>query len=115
MSVPANERHVMSTGLMEEVAAAVAQQKAMERGPVFLPHGSRLFHVPSGWEANMIKHDKAVTSCETLLELEAGLKNPDVKVMFIPLNALMTEQDIEKVCHRNGVTKTLYKEIKGTI
>lgn len=104
----------MPTVKMEEVAAEVARQKAMERGPVFLPHGSRLFHVAAGWESKMIKHDKAVSSCETLLELEAALQNPDVKVLFIPVNALMTEKDIEKVCHRNGVTKTLYKEIEGT-
>ncbi len=114
MSNPGQQRHLMSTEELEQVGAAVAQQNAMERGLVFLPHGCRLFKVGSGWESDMIKRDKGVASCETLLELEAALKNPDVKVLFIPVNAIIAEKDIEKVCQRNGVTKTLFKEIKGT-
>ncbi|HYD19391.1 MAG TPA: hypothetical protein VEF76_13020 [Patescibacteria group bacterium] len=104
----------MSTVKLEEVAAEVAQQKAMERGPLFLPHGCRLFQVTSGWEANMIRHDKGVVSCETLLELEAGLQDPGAKVLFIPLNAIIVDKDVEKLCQRNGVAKTLFKEVKGT-
>ena len=104
--------HLMSTETLEEVGAAVAQQKAMERGPLFLPHGSRLFQVASGWESNMIRRDKGVASCETMLELEAAIRDQDVKLVFIPLNAIITNADIEKICQRNGVTKTLFKEVK---
>jgi hypothetical protein len=112
MSKPGRQEHLMSTELLDKVGAAVAQQKAMERGPLFLPHGSRLFQVASGWESNMIRQDKGVASAETLLELEAAIRNPEVKVVFIPVNALMTTPDIEKICQRNGVTKTLFKEVK---
>lgn len=114
MSNPAPERHLMSTVRMDDVAVAVAQENAMERGPTFLPHGCRLFRTEQGWESNMIKRDKGVSSCETLLELEAALRDPDVKILFIPLNAIIADADIEKVCQRNGVSKTLFKEIKGT-
>ena len=114
MGNPGAQPHLMSTDRMEEVAVTVAQEKAMERGPTFLPHGSRLFRTESGWESNIIKHDKGVTSCETLLELEAAIKDPSVKVLFIPVNAIIADSDIEKICQRNGVAKTLFKEIKGT-
>lgn len=104
--------HLMSTDTLEEVGAAVAQQKAMERGPLFLPHGSRLFQVASGWESNMIRRDKGVAEASTMLEFEAALRDPDVKIVFVPLNAIMTNADIEKICQRNGVTRTIFKEVK---
>lgn len=112
MSKPSPQGHLMSTETLDELGSVVAQQKAMERGPLFLPHGCRLFQVASGWESNMIRKDKGVATAETLLELEAALRNPDVKVLFIPVNALMTTPDIEKICQRNGVTKTLFKEVR---
>ena len=97
---------------MSEVAAVVAQQNAMERGCVFLPHGCRLFKVEEGWESAMIRNDKGVAACDTLLVLEEALRNPEAKIIFIPEGAMITGQDIEKICQRNGVTKTLFREVK---
>lgn len=104
--------HLMSTETLDELGAAVAQQKAMERGPVFLPHGCRLFQVASGWESNMIRRDKGVATAASMLEFEAALRDQEVKVVFIPVNAIMTDADVEKICQRNGVTKTIFKEVK---
>jgi deoxyribodipyrimidine photolyase-like uncharacterized protein len=104
--------HLMSTDTLKEVGAAVAQQKAMERGPKFLPHGCRLFEVASGWESNMIRRDKGVATAATMLELEDAIRAEGVKVVFIPVNAMVTASDIEKICQRNGVTKTLFKEVR---
>lgn len=101
----------MTTDLLDEVAAVAAQQNAMERGPLFLPHGCRLFRVAAGWESNMIRRDRGVATCETLLDLEAALRDADAKVIFLPKEAIVTDADIEKVCQRNGVTKTLFKEV----
>ena len=102
-----------STEALDDLAVTIAQQKAMERGPTFLPHGCRLFRVDAGWEGNMIRRDKGVASCATLLELEDALRNEAVKVVFIPLEALFSDAEIEKLCQRNGVTKTLFKEVKA--
>lgn len=101
----------MPTETLKEVGAAVAQQKAMERGVRFLPHGSRLFSVAAGWESTMIRQDKGVVSCDTLLTLEEAMQDEDARVIFIPADALMTDDDIEKVCQRNGIVKTLFKEV----
>ncbi|MBI1215321.1 MAG: hypothetical protein GC185_05825 [Alphaproteobacteria bacterium] len=102
----------MSTDLLDEVASVAAQKKAMQEGGCkFLPHGCRLFSIPQGWESNMIRRDKGVSTCETMLELEAAVQDAGVKVLFIPVDALMTDEDIEKICQRNGVTKTLFKEV----
>jgi len=103
----------VSTDTLDKLATAVAQQKAMERGPTFLPHGCRLFRVEAGWEGNTIQRDKNVATCDTLLSLEAALRDENVKVVFIPHDAIFSDAEIEKVCQRNGVTKTLFKEVKS--
>ena|SRR3989304_2931512 len=102
----------MSSDFMNEVAASVAHQNAMGRGCKFMPHGSRLFEVEQGWESAMISSDKNAAVADTLLALEAALREPENKVIFIPIDALMTDKDIEKLCRRNAIIKTLFKEVK---
>lgn len=94
----------------EEIARTIAQRNAMERSAVFLPHGSRLFEVEAGWESLMLMKAEGTMRCDTLSMLEAGLRNPDVRSLFVPLKALMTVDDIEKICRRNGAAKTIFKE-----
>ncbi len=95
---------------MDEVAYIIAQQKAMERGGLTLSHGCRLFRTVAGWESAALRKDPDMRSCETLLDLEAALRDTETLVIFIPQGAMMTDEDIAKVCRRNGVTKTLFKE-----
>jgi hypothetical protein len=97
---------------MNKVAVEVAHQNAMERGCKFMPHGSRLFTVEQGWESAIISGDKGVAVADTLLTLESALRDPENRVIFIPIDAAMTESDIEKLCQRNAITKTLFKEVK---
>lgn len=102
----------MSSDLINDVAVVAAQQNAMERGCKFLPHGSRLFEVEQGWESITINSDKKVAVADTLLTLESALRNPQNKVIFIPMGALMTDRDIEKICQRNAAVRTIFKEVK---
>ena len=101
-----------SSDLMGKAAFVAAQQNAMERGCKFLPHGCRLFVVEQGWESIMINRDKSVAVADTLLTLESAVRDPENKIIFIPMGALMTDQDIEKVCQRNAIVKTFFKEVK---
>jgi hypothetical protein len=98
--------------LLEKTASAAAQQNAMERSCKFLPHGCRLFDVEQGWESITISRDKNVAVADTLLVLEQALRDPEKKIIFIPLGALITDQDIEKLCQRNAIVKTFFKEVK---
>lgn len=98
--------------LLERTASVAAQQNAMERNVRHLPHGCRLFQVEQGWESMSISRDKNVTVADTLLTLESALRDPQKKVIFIPLDALMTDADIEKLCQRNAAVKTLFKEVR---
>ena len=101
----------MSTEILNKTAVAAAQQNAMERSLKLLPHGCRLFTVEKGWESQMVRGDTGVHVCDSLLALEKAVQDEVVKVIFIPLDAMMTDADIEKVCQRNGVTKTLFREV----
>jgi hypothetical protein len=110
MTHPTPEKRPPVQKTLEELAAFVAQQDAMRHGIRFLPHGGRLFTVPRGWQAGVLRGNPAITACETLLELDAALQDADTKVVFIPAEALITEQDVEKLCLRNGVAKTIFRE-----
>jgi hypothetical protein len=112
MTKPGVEEHLIPAETLDRLGAVVAQEKAMRGEVRLLPHGSRLYFVPAGWESAMIRKDPAVRGCETLLALEAAVQDPDAKVIFLPLGALMTETDIEKICRRNGAAKTLFKEVE---
>lgn len=98
--------------LMERTAFIAAQKNAMERGGTFLPHGSRLFHLEAGWESTVVGRDPSVTVVDTLLLLEQALRSPENKTILISSGSLITDQDIERLCQRNGVAKTLFKEVK---
>ncbi|MBU6474625.1 MAG: hypothetical protein KGL10_06940 [Alphaproteobacteria bacterium] len=104
--------HNVPPDLLEKTASVAAQQNAMERGCKFLPHGCRLFPVEQGWESTAISRDKSVSVVGTLLELEEAMRDPDVKVVFIPLDAMMTDADIEKICQRNAAVRTFFREVK---
>src|ERR1035437_3542372 len=107
-----DSRSPSSDPMMDRAASVAAQQNAMERSCKFLPHGCRLFEVEQGWESTMVKRDKSVAVVDTLLALEAALHDPESKIIFVPMGALMTDQDIEKLCQRNAIVKTFFKEVK---
>ena len=98
--------------LLEKTAAVAAQQKAMERSCKLLPHGCRLFEAEEGWESITISRGDGVAVADTLFSLEQALRNDENRIIFIPLGALMTDQDIEKLCQRNAGVRTFFKEVK---
>lgn len=97
--------------VLRETGGAVARLTAVERGEHSLPFGSKMYNVYRGWESDMIRSDKGVSTCDTLLDLEEALQNSSCKVVFVPKGAMMTDGDIEKLCRRNGVAKTIFKEV----
>lgn len=99
-------------GLLQQTAAVVARQNAMERSCKMLPHGSRLFEVEQGWESAVIRGDAGVAAVDTLLALEAALRDPEKKVILIPLGAMIADGDLEKLCQRNAITKTFFREVR---
>ena len=104
----------MTRGQDQETLAAVtqatAQIKAMQGQTVFLPHGSRLFFVAPGWETKTIAADRHVATCKTIMEFQSAMRDEKVRVVFIPADALLVQEDIERVCQRGSAAKTIFSE-----
>lgn len=100
-----------ASSLLKKSVSVISQMTAMEQSLTMLDHGSRLFTVQGGWQSNAIKSDPSVISCETLLELESAVRDPEVKVIFMSYRALIMPSDVETIIRRNGATKTLFKEV----
>lgn len=105
---PAQKPDVAET--LRRVSVVLAQQEGMAGSQKFLAHGSRLFRVPAGWQGNALANDAGVAQCANLRELDAAVRDENKPVIFLPADAMMTEEDIEKVCQRHGVVKTLFWE-----
>ncbi len=95
--------------LAKKLADIVAKLNAMSEFKT-LPHGSRLYRVAKGWETSIIESDPEVTTATTLGEFEKALRHNRGQV-FIPEDALISEDGIEQVCQRNGVAKVIFKEV----
>lgn len=98
--------------LMAEVADLIASREAMSGGPLHVGHGSRLFYVPVGWESRRLGGMAEVVRCHTMLELEEALRDENIRVIFLPQDAMMSQGDIEKICQRNAAIKTIFWEAR---
>ena len=97
---------------IEDLARVIAQHNAMSRGTRFLPHGTRLFEIECGWEAFSLESGPDIAvRVESRREFETAVKNPDQTVIFIPRSCPLSLEEIEKICQRHGITKTLYLEV----
>lgn len=91
------------------MARHVAEQHAMNGKFNFLPDGSKLYHVPEGWESQTLAKSPDVSVCNSILSLEAAFRDASRPVILIESNALLTAHDINKVCSRTNSVKTLFK------
>lgn len=88
---------------LRRMAVLLAQQEGLAGQQVFLPHGGRLCRVPAGWQGAALSGDPAVAVCASLRELDAAVRDANKPVIFLPADAMMTTEDIERVCQRHGV------------
>ncbi len=97
---------------IKDLARVIAQRNAMSRGMRMLPHGSRLYEIECGWESFVLETgpDAAVRVLNRR-EFEDAIKDPEQAVIFIPLMCPLSLEEIEKICQRHGITKTLYQEV----
>lgn len=97
---------------MGDLASVMAQHNAMARRCVFLPHGSCLYEIETGWEAFSLQFGRHPVVCVTTRgEFERALKDPDGGPIFIPLSSSLPLEEIEKLCQRYAIVKTIYREV----
>ncbi len=93
---------------LTKLAREIARRDAME-GWDPLPHDSKLYFVEKGWKSLIINDDPAVETVMSLWEMERAFKRGVIYV-FIPSDATVTIEGIEKVCERSGVTVSVLLE-----
>jgi len=97
---------------MNDIAVEIASQNAMARGARFLPNGHRLFGVTAGWESASICASGDVDVVDSALALAGALAGPGGRAIFIPADALLSDEAIESVCRRCGTPRTFFREME---
>jgi len=98
---------------MQTIARSAARLRVMETMPYeTLAHGTKLYLVDKGWESSIIEDDPKVARVTNLRQFESALQDADVKTIYIPNDALVTQSQLETICKRNASTKVIYKEGK---
>lgn len=104
------DHFLMSVDALTNITEMLAEQTVLKSEYKIMPHGSRLITVQPGWEMDYLVKNNPDAVKDTLRGLEAALQNPDIKTIFMTRAALMTENDIVRVCQRNPTPKTLVRE-----
>ena len=102
----------LSQDHLRHMTVDIALQKAMTGPVVFLPHGGKMFDVLQGcWESAAIRSATGVALAESIMTLQMAMRNLEVAIVFIPAQTVLQPDDIERVCKRCGVGKTIFREI----
>lgn len=97
---------------IKDLARVIAMHNAMSRGMKFLPHGSMLYEIECGWESFALETGPdAAVRVSSRRDFENAIKDPDMPIIFIPRDCLLSLEEIEKICQRHGITKTVYQEV----
>jgi hypothetical protein len=110
-----NDLTLISEEHLRQMTIDIALQKAMSGNFIFLPHGGRMFNLPEQcWESLAIRSLAGVALAESIMTLQMAMRNPEVKKVFIPSGSLLHLEDIERVCQRCGVGKTIFREVTSS-
>lgn len=93
--------------VLESVALEAAAQKARRSGG----HGSRLARLPAGsWRAQVIRDAAATLVAYTPQSLRDAMTQREGYVVFLPRDAIVTEDVIEKICASSPFDKLVVWE-----
>jgi len=110
---PASQTQKSGSEILQNIAVTAAKMSSTRQGHSHLPHGSKLYWVDHGWKSSMIGDDILIQTVTTLREFEEAMQASEVHTIFMPQDALISIQGIEKICQRNGVPKTIFKEVEN--
>lgn len=99
-------------GLPAETVLLAAQAHAADRAAKFLAGGCLLLKVLRGWEAQAVRFSPHTVVCLSEVELTDGLNGPS-RMVFVPLESALSDQDIERICAKLHASKSVYKEVQS--
>lgn len=99
---------VISTEQAELIASRLARQQVIAAGKTLEVGGSEVYKVQAGWECAQIRQDPNVVEVTTVAELEAAVQDPEQATIFVPNDAAVTLEILERVLKRNSLEKTIF-------
>lgn len=100
----------MKTTIQKDLLESIARQDLM-LNPVGCVNDSSIYQVSAGWQREKLLGDADVIIVQDALEFEGVLKNPNQHTLFIPKDALLTQEIAERILERNVLSKTVFWEV----
>jgi hypothetical protein len=95
----------------EELLENMALQFATQRAEPGLHHGSRVGRIPVGcWQARLLADKPEIFKAMSPQQFREAMENPDVPVIFLPREAVMTLEVMERICHETPLNKMVIWE-----
>lgn len=94
---------------LKELAQKVARIRALAE-PIGTAWGQEIYQIKAGWASTELKEDKNIKCVQTCLEFENAMQKPETTTIFIPKEALITNEKVFEIVQRNGLVKTIFIE-----
>lgn len=94
-----------SLNTAKDLLPFLARKKAL-----FQPIGEHIYKVDDKWSADLIRNEQDVHVVTTISELKKNFEDPEVVSIFIPKQSAVTNEAMNAVIERSGLTKTIFVE-----
>ena len=89
----------------------LALQSAADSGAQGLDHGSTICRLPvKSWQADIIRKTPNMPQALNPAELRRAIQDPEVTVIFVPEEAIVTRDVIDRICVENSLRKMIVWE-----
>lgn len=96
---------------MREILKSLSIQQAASTAAHGMTHASRIAVLSAeSWQAEILRHSPEVPQAKDPAELRALMGTRDVAVIFLPRNALVTAEIIDRICYEAPFNKMIIWE-----
>ena len=96
---------------LEELLEQLALQAAAETMQAGMNHGSKICKLPvKSWQADKLRAADDVPNALDPADFRKMMKNPDVPVIFLPREAVVTREVIDRICRESALNKIIVWE-----
>lgn len=94
-----------------ELLETIAFQQLAAAGEAGSSHASRLAHLKTGgWQADVIRKSSHTVTATTAEEFLRAMGNPAAVVVFLPREAAVSAEIIERICAGSALSKVIVWE-----
>jgi hypothetical protein len=96
---------------IDEIIGLLALQHATDTAVTGFDHGSKICHVERGsWQADVIQKTAEIRLAKNPTDLRAAMQDPTRHVIFIPADAVLPRNVVDRICAESPLNKTVILE-----